>query len=171
MQFSKSACFCAKRDYIYVVGFLFGIVFAFTFYWFVIALIFVNSDAFYKSLSGFMPNELRKTIIGAEDIHGKSSRTEYLYWILFLSSLNAIFTLILIFLGESAQISTVVIGIAVFTINLILLPPSISVTLRRLNSNYFSKKFILLFFVPLGGLILLGLCLMNRNVQNQIKLA
>lgn len=92
-----------------------------------------------------MPNELRKTIIGAEDIHGKSSRTEYLYWILFLSSLNAIFTLILIFLGESAQISTVVIGIAVFTINLILLPPSISVTLRRLNSNYFSKKFILLF--------------------------
>ena len=151
--------------------FTFGLMIAFTFYWFLIALIFVNSEIFYTSLSKFVPKELRKIIVNAEEILGKSTRSEYLYWILFLLSINGIFIIILILLGEPAQTLRVVIGITAFTLNLILLPPTISVTLRRLNCNYFSKKFILLIFVPMGGLILMGLCLMNRNLQNQFHLA
>lgn len=140
---------------------------AFTLYWFLISIIFVNSDQFYAKLSQMLPKSLKQSILKAEDVKSHATRTEFLSWSAFLIIFYICFILITI-VGLSMQINflNIFMYVLFFTFFLILLPPAISQIMRRLNYNGFNRKFILLVFAPLGGFILLILCLIEKPAKS-----
>ena len=134
-------------------------------YWFVFALIFVNSDKFYSRFSKLFPKTLRSTIIKYEDFKGKETKRDFIYWIAFVFILFVITSVPVVF-----GISLNLVSILQFTITLLLLFPTLAIFSRRLNVNNYSKKYLLFLIIPLGFIIPTILCLVNpRNLSVNAK--
>lgn len=126
------------------------------------------------STSVSFPDAVRAGVNGSFLVDARSRRSEFGWWVVFTTAVNFLVQTGVLLLtafvlntwGVPAADYTLWVGVwLAFTVFLLLVPATFSVTARRLHDRNHSAWWMLLLFVPLVSWLLLGYLLFARSVE------
>jgi uncharacterized membrane protein YhaH (DUF805 family) len=113
----------------------------------------------------------RKALSQWKDFSGRARRSEYWYFTLTVIIIYAVLLALIAgaaTLGDVGKIIALVLNIVYLVVALVLLVPSLAVSVRRLHDTGRSGWWLLLAFIPLAGLVILVfMCLDSQPETNK----